>query len=238
MSSAAYLYPGDELDLFAHARNWKRYWTSTIGLFVRGDVLEVGAGIASNTRLMLGPDVRSWLCLEPDRRLVERLNDVIAADPALARCRVAEGTVAGLDASLFFDAIVYIDVLEHIEDDRGELRQAAARLKPGGSLIVLSPAHQWLYTDFDRAIGHCRRYSRRALADISPPSTNLHRLFYLDSVGLLVSGSNRFLLKSAMPTLGQIKFWDRFIVPCSSVVDCLTRHSVGKSVVAIWERAT
>ena len=45
-------YVGSELDLFAEARNWKAYWSRRIGSFVRGDVLEVGAGIGSNTELM------------------------------------------------------------------------------------------------------------------------------------------------------------------------------------------
>ena len=46
-----------------------------------------------------------------------------------------------LPAEAKFDAILYIDVLEHIEDDRAEMARAAARLKPGGALIVLAPAH-------------------------------------------------------------------------------------------------
>ena len=236
MSHEPYLYPGDELDLFAHARNWKRYWVSRLPV-LKGDVLEVGAGIASNTSLMLGREVRTWSCLEPDRGLLERLRARIAADPALTRCRALEGTVSMLDASSQFDAILYIDVLEHIDDDREELRQAAAHLRPGGSLIVLAPAHDWLYTEFDRAIGHFRRYSKSSLAGLAPPGTSRRHLFYLDSMGLLASASNRYLLKSAMPSLAQIRFWDRVIVPCSTLLDRLTGYTLGKTVVAVWQRA-
>jgi SAM-dependent methyltransferase len=237
MSREPYLYPGDELDLFAHARNWKRYWVSRLPALT-GDVLEVGAGIASNTSLLLRPEVRTWCCLEPDRGLLDRLALRISTDPALARCRAREGTVSTLDAAAQFDAILYIDVLEHIEDDREELRQAAAHLRPGGSLIVLAPAHDWLYTEFDRAIGHVRRYSKSSLSRLAPPGTTLRRLFYLDSVGLLASASNRFLLKSAMPAPGQIRLWDRVMVPCSTLIDRLIGYTVGKTVVAVWERAS
>src|SRR5215831_21005078 len=111
MSQDAYLYPGAELDLFAHARNWKRYWVSSLPP-LRGDVLEVGAGIASNTSLLIGPAVRNWYCLEPDRGLLDRLRQHIASDPALAHCHAVGGTVAGLDPSLRFNAVIYIDVLE------------------------------------------------------------------------------------------------------------------------------
>lgn len=60
---------GTELDLFAAAENWKRYWRSHLRAFVRGVVLEVGAGIGSNTRLLADTDWSTWTCLEPDPRL-------------------------------------------------------------------------------------------------------------------------------------------------------------------------
>jgi SAM-dependent methyltransferase len=235
MSHEPYLYPGGELDVFVHARNWKRYWVSQLPP-LSGDVLEVGAGLATNTPLLVGPQVQNWICLEPDRALLDRLRAARAADPARGRCQAVHGTVASLDPAARFDAILYIDVLEHIEDDRGELRQAAARLKPGGLLIVLAPAHQWLYTAFDRAIGHFRRYTKRTLAAVGPANTRRRRLFYLDSVGMLASSANRFLLKSAMPSVSQVQTWDRGLVPVSRLVDRLTAFSFGKSVVAVWER--
>jgi SAM-dependent methyltransferase len=237
VSQEPYLYPGAELDLFAHARNWKRYWVSSLPA-LRGDVLEVGAGIASNTSLLIGPEVRNWYCLEPDRGLLERLRERIAGDPALARCHAVGGTVADLDPARRFDAVIYIDVLEHIEHDEWELRAAAARLAPGGLLVVLSPAHTWLFTDFDRAIGHCRRYSKASLARLTPPGTTLRRLFYLDAAGLLASAANRVLLKQSMPTPAQIRFWDGVLVPCSRIVDAITFHTIGKSVVGVWARGS
>jgi SAM-dependent methyltransferase len=203
---------------------------------LHGDVLEVGAGIASNTSLMMRPEVRRWYCLEPDRSLLDRLRERIGADPALARCHAVGGTVAELDPAQRFDAILYIDVLEHIEADSEEMQKAAAHLAPGGVLVVLSPAHGWLYTEFDRAIGHCRRYSKASLARVSPPGTTLRRLFYLDAVGMLASAANRMFLKQSMPNAGQIRFWDRVLVPCSRIVDPITFHAIGKSVVGVWER--
>lgn len=50
-----------------------------------------------------------------------------------------------------FDTLLYIDVLEHIPDDGAELARAAERLRPGGRVIVLSPVHQWLYSEFDNS---------------------------------------------------------------------------------------
>jgi SAM-dependent methyltransferase len=224
-------YIGSELELFAAVRNWKAYWSDRIRPYIRGDVVEVGAGIGSNTAVMHpGGDVR-WVCLEPDSRLTARIPEHIAA---LRQCEIVCGTLAELEPARRFDTVIYIDVLEHIEDDRGELRLAASRLRPGGHIVVLSPAHQQLYTPFDEAIGHYRRYNRGMLGAISPPGCRLERMEYLDSVGLLLSAANRLFLKQSMPTARQLQFWDRWVIPVSRLLDpCLLRRA-GKSILAIW----
>lgn len=147
------------------------------------------------------------------------------------------GVVADLPEAELFDTIIYADVLEHIEDDRGELERAARHLAPGGHIIVLSPAHQWLFTPFDTAIGHFRRYDRRSLGAVRPPGTEQVRLFYLDSVGVLASAANRFLLGSAHPTRAQIQTWDRLMVPASRLIDPLFGRNLGKSIIGVWRRA-
>ena len=61
------------------------------------------------------------------------------------------------------DSIVYINVLEHVEDDQTELRMAHSVLASGGRLLVFVPAHEWLMSRFDRKLGHFRRYTRESL---------------------------------------------------------------------------
>jgi len=230
-------YAGQELDLFVHARNWKRYWASQLCPFVRGDVLEVGAGIGSNTALIktCAAGVRSWTALEPDPTLVNKLEQTLSADPATADCIVRTGITRSIDTSSRFDTLLYIDVLEHIEYDREEMETAANLLRPGGRIVVLSPAHQWLYTPFDEAIGHFRRYNKASLKACAPSGCKMVRLQYLDSVGLLASLGNHFL-QQKQPKLSQILFWDRYLVRASKVVDSLFLHSIGKSILAIWRK--
>ena len=248
MSEPAELpYVGNELELFAHARNWKRYWGSVIGPYLRGDVLEVGAGLGANTQVLRShaAAVRRWVCLEPDARLLEQLrNSVTSANEASSsrerwNVEARLGTVESLGAGEQFDAILYIDVLEHIPDDAMEIRRAAARLRDGGHLIVLSPAHGWLFSPFDKAIGHHRRYTRESMKQAAEGAERLclERCWYLDACGLFASVGNRVLLRQAMPTLSQILFWDRVLVPGSRVLDHLLFHRFGKSVLAIWRRA-
>ena len=228
-------YRGEELHLFAAVRNWKRYWSDAIRKYVLGDVLEVGAGTGSNTEYLHAESSGRWVCLEPDPRLVVQIRQKIDT-AGRGNCEAICGTVQSLDSTCQFDTIIYIDVLEHIEDDRGELESAAAHLRPGGRAIVLSPAHQWLFTPFDAAIGHHRRYDRSMLRAITPPPLRLERLMYLDSVGMLASAGNRLLLRQSMPTEAQLRFWDSTLVPLSRVVDALLRHSLGKSIVGVWRK--
>jgi 2-polyprenyl-3-methyl-5-hydroxy-6-metoxy-1,4-benzoquinol methylase len=156
-----------------------------------------------------------------------------------AKARRKYETICGTLRSLAgqqFDTIIYIDVLEHIEHDGDELTAAAAQLRPGGHLIVLSPAHQSLFTPFDAAIGHFRRYNRSGLRGISPAGLRLARMRYLDSVGLTASTANRMFLKQSMPTKAQLHVWDTWMVPVSRVLDKLLLYSVGKSILAVWQK--
>lgn len=229
-----FVYQGQELDLFARARNWKAYWRSHVDSFLSGAVLEVGAGSGVNTVSLCRGGARRWVCLEPDRMLAGTLQRTLAAGESTKGCEVVTGTLAALDPHDRFDSILYIDVLEHIADAKGELRLAAAHLAPGGALIVLAPAHQWLFTAFDRAIGHHRRYTKRTLAADVPDALVREKLVYLDSVGLLASLGNRALLGSSMPTVRQIDFWDGVLVRGSLRLDRWLRYSIGKSVLGVW----
>jgi SAM-dependent methyltransferase len=235
--AADFDYIGNELQLFAAADNWKRYWAGAIAPFVRGRVLDVGAGLGATARAFAEHrGISDWSCLEPDRRLARALRVTMAEYGLPFRTRVRCGMLADLHPTEHFDAVLYIDVLEHIRDDGGELARAAAHIAKGGHLVVLSPAHQWLYSPFDQAIGHERRYTRESLRASAPADLRLVRLHYLDAVGLAASLGNRLLLRRAMPSAVQIAAWDRLMVPLSRRVDPLIGHSLGKTVIGVWTR--
>ena len=223
-------YLGNELDLFENATTWKAYFRSHLAGFIGGRVLEVGAGFGGTTKVLCTGKEDSWLCLEQDADLVAQ-----AAQRGLPDdCRLLQGNLGSLAPNDVYDTVLYVDVLEHIEADRGELELAAGHLRAGGHLIVLAPAHQWLFSPFDEAIGHFRRYTRKSLRRLAPPGLDLVRLRYLDSVGLLASLGNALLLKSSMPRPAQLRFWDRCLVPISRWLDPLCGWRVGKSVYAVW----
>jgi len=228
-------YEGGELELFAAARNWKSYWSGKIRPHLGKAVLEVGAGLGANTNYLLGPGQESWLCLEPDASLTAQIPATLATQPRRNIVTTVTGTLRDLPATPSFDTILYIDVLEHIEGDREEMAAARQRIRPGGKIVVLSPAHPQLFTEFDRAIGHFRRYTRKTLRNCSPPGATLLELYALDSVGLMASVANKLFLHQSLPTLKQVEFWDRRLVPVSRWIDPLINFSLGKSLIAVWQ---
>lgn len=227
-------YPGQELDLFAQAVHWKAYWTSRVRPFLGEDVLEVGAGIGSNTALLRGGMPGRWVCLEPDPALAARIPDFPAAATPSRTVEVVRGALDALPSADRFDTVLYIDVLEHIADDRAELARAAQLLRPGGHLVVLAPAHPGLFSSFDEAVGHYRRYTRRSLSEISPPNADSKHFRYLDAAGVLASLANRALLGQRTPTARQIGLWDRVLVPISRRLDSVLGGRVGKSILGVW----
>jgi SAM-dependent methyltransferase len=229
-------YAGSELDLFANALNWKAYWSTLIRPFLGRKILDVGAGIGASAKVLARIECERYFALEPDELLVSRMKKDAASDLFHQNFEVGAGTSASLGPDELFDTILFIDVLEHIDNDKEELARSASHLMPGGRIVVLSPAHQWLFTAFDKAIGHFRRYDKAGLLAIKPPELALEHLFYLDSVGMLASLGNRFVLRSGKPTIGQIALWDGWMVPVSRTLDRMTGYRVGKSIVGVFRK--
>jgi len=226
---------GGELERFARARNWKRYVADVLAPFIGGRVLEVGAGIGTNIPYLAGKSVQEWTSLEPDPIMARRLAADVAAGE-LPASRVIQGTIVDVEAGARFDTILYINVLEYVAADKAELARAAEHLAPGGALVVLCPAHQFLFSPFDTAIRRRRRYDAASLAALAPPRCALAATLMVDSVGYVAALANRTLRASAAPTARRIAFWDRVLVTLSRLVDRLTLHRFGKTVVAVWRR--
>lgn len=227
-------YVGSELELFSAATNWKAYVANALGRFIGGRVLEVGAGIGSNIAYLYTGLVREWISVEPDPDLARRIEEKIAKGLLPPGCHIITGTIESLDTAARFDTILYIDVLEHIAADAQELARARHHLAAEGRLVVLAPAHRFLFSPFDAAIGHHRRYSPANLQALTPPRACLEKCFMLDCAGFFASLANAILLSAALPSKRQIAIWDKMLVPISRNFDGITGHKLGKTIVAVW----
>lgn len=228
-------YIGNELELFQLAVNWKHYLASRIRPYLDGDVLEVGAGLGANIPYFYSHEIRTWTSLEPDPQLCTQYSLNQAEKRIPSRCALIQGTLASLKVADRFDTIIYIDVLEHIENDQQEFEAAFSRLKSNGHLIILCPAHNFLFSPFDKAIGHFRRYNKQMYRQLS--AHHPLRLEYLDCVGMLASMANKLLLRQDYPNARQIRFWDSLLVGLSRLLDPLIFRSLGKSILGVWKKS-
>lgn len=228
-------YIGNELELFEKAHNWKKYYAEKLKPYIEGDVLEVGAGTGNSSKYLLSNKINSWTFLEPDGDLINKIDTKYLKELNLNFSLINSYTY-DLPTDRLFDSIIYIDVLEHIEDDFQELVRISKHLNEGGFVVSLSPAHPFLYNEFDKSIGHFRRYNKKQFRNLTIPSLKLIELSYLDSIGLSASLMNKMFLKQSLPTVIQVKLWDDYMVPVSKSIDKILGFKVGKSIISIWEK--
>ena len=228
-------YAGRELELFQNATVWKSYVGTILRPYLLDNVLEVGAGIGGTTPFLCDGTQRRWVCLEPDPQLYAVLKQKIDDGVLPSCCVPVKGITIDLPQNEKYNAVLYVDVIEHIENDYEELKRAKSLLLPGGHLIVLVPAHQFLFSEFDAAIGHHRRYNKRLLRQVVPTDMELVTLRYLDSCGFFASLAKKIFLRREYPTLKQVRFWDKHLVGISTVTDKLSAYKFGKSLVGIWK---
>ncbi len=224
-------YVGSELVLFQHARNWKRYFADHLRPFVHGRVLDVGCGMGVNAEYLLNERVSSYTFLEPDPSLLAMVDENVRSTVLVYAERI-NGTTAHLPGRRF-DSILYIDVIEHIEDGAAELQQAYDLLESGGHLLIVVPAFDFLFSPFDRALGHHRRYDKAMLRSQLPAGLEPIITEYLDSLGFFLSFGNKALLRKELPSASQIRLWDCLVVPSSRVFDSLVMHAFGRSLVCV-----
>jgi SAM-dependent methyltransferase len=188
----------------------------------RRRVLDFGAGTGTFACKLLaeGADI---CCVEPDPRLRLALQRKIPQ---------TYGDLAEL-ASESIDLAYSLNVLEHIEDDAAALSGLRRVLKPGGRLVLYVPAFMVLFSAMDRAIGHVRRYRKKALARlVESAGFAIDDVRYADSLGFLAA----LAFKAAGPRSGAlspraVKFYDRWLFPVSRILDLGLAPIVGKNLV-------
>lgn len=128
-------------------------------------ILEVGAGTGNITQFLCAGG-RAVLATDVVPSYRRELEGAFGGNPNVRVGSFDLNKAAPLEyVAEGFDTVVCLNVLEHIEDDHFALRQMRETLVPGGRLALLVPAHRFLYGEFDRAVGHFRRYGKRELKE-------------------------------------------------------------------------
>ena len=218
----------EELD--EHVPNYNEWLRSLVELASHGRVLEVGAGVGTFTLALL-QTADHVVAVEPSLRGSAAIAKTTHGDH---RVTVVHGYASDAAALGPFDGAVLSNVLEHIEDDEATLRELCTVVRPGGFVAVYSPAFELLMSDFDRSIGHVRRYRKRELSDrFAAAGFEVVEARYVNVPGffawLLVA---RLLRKR--PTHSVLSgIYDRFVVPPTRWLESHVRPPFGQSVLVI-----
>jgi SAM-dependent methyltransferase len=157
---------GRTLEVFADTPRINRWIYSKIAAHIHGDVLEIGSGIGNLSGHIVGDAARVVLS-DMESHYLQALSQRFVGDDRVSVARYdLDGEPPPAIARRRFDAIVAVNVVEHVADDHALVGRLATLLKPGGKLLIYVPACPFAYGSLDRALGHHRRYTRASLASL------------------------------------------------------------------------
>ncbi|MEO6571589.1 MAG: glycosyltransferase [Ilumatobacteraceae bacterium] len=234
----------DELDLLSAAHRWNRFLLDASLQAMVDDrvdrVLEVGAGRGAILDALEDrfPDA-SITGLEPDDANFEvAAARFTSSERVSVRNETLEEHLATSEGAGRYDLIVFINVLEHIEDDLADLRLARSALRPGGHVAILVPALPGLYGPIDFKSGHFRRYDLDTLTSvIQDARLTLMRARHIDPIGILPYWVNYRLLNKSGISSGGVWTFENIFVPVTVFAQRLApRLPIGKNLVALARR--
>lgn len=226
-------YFGKDLEAMSFAKNYHHWILAELAPYLRGAVAEVGAGVGSFSELLLTTDITRLRAFEPSGNMFPMLQQTLSAD---ARADAVNGFFEGASHAGEFDTIVYVNVLEHIEDDAAELVGAYQALKPNGHLLIFVPALPWLYSNLDKQVGHFRRYRKKGLVElVERARLPIARVRYFDIAGIIPWYINFVLLKNSIGG-GSVSLYDKLVVPPMRVIERLITPPIGKNLLLVAKK--
>ncbi len=214
-----------------YQQRYRAYQFELISRHCGPSVLEVGAGLGEFASQFTG--LRRHVVTDVDPDCVAHMALRFADRPEVeARQLDLQGAVA--DGGPLVSTVVAINVLEHIEQDSAALRSLARLVDPGGRVVLWVPGYMQLYGDFDRRVGHVRRYTPDTLraaivgAGLVPGEVRPVNLLGAIAWWLVV---RRGGVGSPRPAL--LRSYDRVVVPVTRAVESRLTPPFGQSVLAV-----
>lgn len=216
----------------ANQRRYRAFQLELIRPHCGPSVLEVGAGLGEFAAQLTGLQRHVVTDVDPDAvaSMAARF-----ADRPEVEARTYDLTAgAALDIGTPVSSVVAINVLEHIEDDSGALRSLASMVEPGGRVVLWVPGYQQLYGDFDRAVGHVRRYTpstlRAAIVGAGLRPEHVRPVNLLGGVAWWLA-VRRGGVGQPRPAL--VRTYDRVVVPLTRFIERRVTPPFGQSVLGV-----
>tara|TARA_E500000178_G_C16973175_1_gene731989 strand:+ start:871 stop:1554 length:684 start_codon:yes stop_codon:yes gene_type:complete len=224
-------YPKTATERFDKANIWIKYIIFQIRKYISGNTIEIGAGCGSFSREFPKKSLSKVILTDADEENINQLKKNFSHENNTI---ISKKNLSEFNEK--FDTIIYFNVLEHIKEDDKEIKLSLSKLNKGGHLIILVPAHQKLYSNLDKAVGHFRRYD---LSYFKKKFENCEVvcLKHLDTLGYFLYFLNKLVFKKEVyPTKIKIFIWDKIFTPLTFFVDFLLGYNYGKNILCIFKK--
>ncbi len=230
----------ETLDVISGADKFNRWMHETIAPHCSGRILEIGSGIGNISKYFIERG-DSIMLTDLRKSYCDQLQDSFGKSKNLIGIEQIDLVAENFDTQYkdllgTFDTVFALNVIEHIEDDRLALVNATKLLSSNGKIIILVPAYQSLYNQFDVELEHFRRYTKKTIATtFDNAAIDIERQQYFNAVGILgwfVTG--KILRKKQIPG-GQMNLYNTF-VPVIKLIDKLILETVGLSVITVGHK--
>ena len=224
-------YSGTELEAMELARNYHRWILSFFRPYIQGTVVEIGAGIGTVSELLTECAPAQLHCYEPAKNVF----------PYLAKRMSGRASVQVLncfyDGAERADAVVLINVLEHVQDDLSLLRMINASLTHEGRLLLLVPAVPAIHGTLDEQFGHFRRYKRRQLARlVASCGYEIELVRYLNFPGLFAWLLASKVLRKRTVIRRDVVLYDNWVIPLVRAIESRIAPPIGQSLILIAKK--
>jgi|TARA_B110000211_G_scaffold228909_1_gene285872 2-polyprenyl-3-methyl-5-hydroxy-6-metoxy-1,4-benzoquinol methylase len=225
-------YSGWELNFFDKSKNFRNYQFSLIKKYLKNKILEIGPGNGTMVDQYISKYFSDISVSEIDKKLNKKL---VKTFKNKKNVKIYKKKINEFKNK--FNSIIYSDVIEHIKDDKKEIKFALKRLNKNGHLIIMVPAFQYLYSEYDKSIGHYRRYKKSFFVNFAKKNKiKLVKILYFDSIGFMFLLLGKLINTKNKKSVGLGAFIWNLLVPLSRVIDKVIAHSVGKSVLCVYRK--
>jgi SAM-dependent methyltransferase len=219
----------DVLEDLSSAVNYRRWVVELTRPYLDGRVLEIGSGNGDYASEWAERGV-AIVASEGDPGRLAALEQRFNGDPSV---EVRE-LVAPITGTADYDAVVALNVMEHIEDDVEALRSFARQVRPGGNVVLFVPAFPIGMSRFDREIGHFRRYRKKTLrAALVGAGLRVESVRHVNALGLFAWIVMMRLLRQRPKAGPLLRLWDGVVIRLVRLVERRVEPPFGQSLLAV-----
>ena len=208
-------------------------WTfKKIRPFIGKEILEIGSGIGTISKFLIGAG-RTVTLFDISASYIKYLKERFGGNPAVS---ILKSDAGEIDKAVYwkkFDTVIAVNILEHLENEEDVLRKIKKILLPDGRLILVVPAHEALFCEFDKKLGHFRRYSRsgllKKLVDNGYIIEKIELMNFLSALGWFVSF--KLFKRMRMPML-QLLLADK-LIPLIGYIENHVKFPFGLSLFCV-----